>query len=271
MNNTYPIVYTIAGSDSSGGAGAQADLKVFSKLNTHGCSIITVVTAQNTQGVNDAIFLSNEIIESQCDSLIHDLPPNALKISMVGNALELLIKKLIYLKKPTIFDPVIDSSSKYNFINKKKLSKIKSHLLPLCSLVTPNLPEAKKLVGHDRYTIEDIAKYIIDFGSGAVLIKGGHAEDAICKDFFYDGKNKFYLESPRLKNTMFHGTGCVLSAAITSYIALGESLTDAIILAKAYLNQLLNNSPEIGNGDRLISIQVPCNDSQYKPNIVCFD
>ena len=123
MNNTYPIVYTIAGSDSSGGAGAQADLKVFSKLNTHGCSIITVVTAQNTQGVNDAIFLSNEIIESQCDSLIHDLPPNAIKISMVGNALELLIKKLIYLKKTTIFDPVIDSSSKYNFINKKNCQK----------------------------------------------------------------------------------------------------------------------------------------------------
>ena len=102
MNNTYPIVYTIAGSDSSGGAGAQADLKVFSKLNTHGCSIITVVTAQNTQGENDAIFLSNEIIESQCDILIDDLPPNALKISMVGNALELL-KKINLFKKTYYF------------------------------------------------------------------------------------------------------------------------------------------------------------------------
>lgn len=271
MNNIYPIAYTIAGSDSSGGAGVQADLKVFSKLNIHGCSIVTVVTAQNTAAVNNVEFLSEKIIEEQYDSLICDLPPNALKISMVGKAVELLIEKLILLKQPIIFDPIIDSSSNYNFINEEQLLKIKSHFLPMCSLITPNWPEAKKLIGQDKYTVEDSAKCIIDFGVKAVLIKGGHINDVICRDFFYDGENKFYLESPRLKNKMFHGTGCVLSAAITSYVAMGKSLTDAIILAKAYLNQLLNNSPKIGMGDRLISIKVPCNDCQYKPNIVCLD
>lgn len=271
MSNLPPIAYTIAGSDSCCGAGAQIDLKVFSNLNVHGCSILTVITAQNTIGISDVFYLPNTIIKEQYESIINDLPPNALKISMVGNGIEIIVEKLKNFKKPIIFDPVISSTSNYNFINEEQISRIKKDLLPLCTLITPNLPEAKKLIGRDDLPVEDIAKCIIDYGPSVVLLKGGHSNEINSRDFLYDGENKFFLESPRITNKSFHGTGCVLSAAITSYISKGKSVVDSTIEAKTYLNQLLNKSPQIGKGSILISVEPPCNDSYYKPNIVCVD
>ena len=271
MRDLPPIVYTIAGSDSCSGAGAQIDLKVFSKLNIHGCTIITVITAQNAIGVNDVFYLPNKIIEDQYKSIIDEFPPNAIKISMLGNGIEIISEKLKNLRKSIIFDPVINSTSNYNFINEDQLSKIKKDILPLCTLITPNLPEAKKLIGRNNLSIEDTAKCIMDYGPSFVLIKGGHSNGNNCSDFLYDGENKLFLESPRIKNKSFHGTGCILSAAITSFISMNKSVIDSTIEAKTYLNQLLNTSYKFGNGSRLISVEAPCNDSYYKPNILCVD
>jgi hydroxymethylpyrimidine/phosphomethylpyrimidine kinase len=249
-------ILTIAGSDSIGGAGIQADLKTFCALGVYGMSVITAVTAQNTMGVFDVRELDEEIIRGQIDRVFEDVEVDALKIGMVSSRtiIETVASSLkSWNAKNIVLDPVMISKSGYYLLKREAIDALKKNLVPLADVVTPNIPEAEELTGMKITTVADMkeaAKRIIDMGPKSVVVKGGHINDdtANVSDVFYDGKAFKILSSRRIVTRNTHGTGCTYSAAIASYLGRGFDREKAVKLAKEYITEAIKNSLSIGKG-----------------------
>lgn len=244
---------TIAGSDSSGGAGIQADLKTFSAHGVFGMSVITAVTAQNTQGVFAVQEIMPEVIAAQMDAIFDDIEVDAVKIGMVSNvkAIEVIAAKLCqYGAQNIVVDPVMISTSGYHLLRCEAERVLFNSLLPLADLVTPNIPEAEVMIGRKIEILgemEQAAQQILTMGAKHVLIKGGHlVGDAT--DILYDGKSCTHLAAKRITTKNTHGTGCTLSSAIAANIALGFSVTEAVQKAKNYVTLAIEHSLDIGKG-----------------------
>lgn len=242
-----------AGSDPSGGAGIQADLKTFASLNVYGMSVITALTAQNTLGVRDVFAVPAEFVGLQMDAVLTDIPPQAVKTGMLGTAavVDILAQKIRkHGIRNLVVDPVLVSSSGTHLMEHAGEEMLKRSLLPLAMLLTPNLAEASVLTAidvRDLSTMEEAARRLHRMGAQNVLVKGGHLEgDSI--DVFYDGSTMERLSSKRIMTSDLHGTGCVLSAAITAHLARGLGLREAIVRGKEFVTEAIRNSLRLGKG-----------------------
>ncbi|MDR3601086.1 MAG: bifunctional hydroxymethylpyrimidine kinase/phosphomethylpyrimidine kinase [Desulfosporosinus sp.] len=246
-------VLTIAGSDCSGGAGIQADLKTFSAHGVYGMSVITAVTAQNTQGVLAVQDISRDVIAKQIEAIFDDIEVDGVKVGMVSQVqtIEVIVEQLRnYAPQTIIVDPVMVSKSGYHLLNPEAEVTLIKELLPLAMLVTPNIPEAEVMTKMSISTLEQMeeaSKIIYQMGAKNVLLKGGHREDAAI-DILYDGQEFRYFSSARIATKNTHGTGCTLSSAITANLALGYSLNEAVSLAKEYITIAIQHSLSIGKG-----------------------
>ncbi len=254
----YITALTIAGSDCSGGAGIQADIKTFSALGCYAASVITAVTVQNTCGVTAVHPIPADIVEAQIRSVTGDLLPAAIKIGMVtdGNIIEAIARSLENYHTTVVFDPVLVSSSGHPLIEKQALELLRTRLLPLCTLLTPNIPEAEALsdiqIRTDKERVEAGQK-ILASGCRAVLIKGGHLPGNDMEDVLLTAEapeTAIRFHGKRITSHNTHGTGCTLSSAITAYIARGYNLADAVKKGKEYLTHALIAGKDIaiGNG-----------------------
>lgn len=248
------IALTIAGSDSGGGAGIQADLKTFSALATYGASVLTAVTAQNTQGVSAVEDISPAMISAQMQAVFADLAVNAVKIGMVSRSqtIGVIADGLATFRGPVVVDPVMVATSGDRLLQEEAIETLIARLLPLATVVTPNLPEAALLTGRGIATSPDEmieqAEIIRSFGAGAVLIKGGHGTGASSTDLLVTPDGVTELSAPRIDTSNDHGTGCTLAAAVTAGLAKGLSLTDACRAAKIYLHAALSAGRELKVG-----------------------
>ena len=244
---------TIAGSDSGAGAGIQADLKTFAALGVYGTSAITAITAQNTVGVTQVFALSPKLVGAQIDAVIEDIGAHALKTGMLANAaiIDLVANKIRrHRLKNIVVDPVMVATSGDLLIKKNAVAALRSRLLPLATVVTPNIPEAEELTGMPLRSSEDIeqaARLIVAMGAKAVVIKGGHLEGPAI-DLFYDGRKMRALDAPRIHTKNTHGTGCTFSAAIATYLAKGEDLESAVRSAKKYITGAIRAGFIVGAG-----------------------
>ena len=244
---------TIAGSDSCGGAGIQADLKAFSANGVYGMSVITAVTAQNTQGVFDVQDILPSLIANQIKAVMDDIRVDAIKIGMVSRpeTIEIIAQTLKkYPLPPLVIDPVMISKSGYDLLQPEAKKALIETLLPMATIITPNLPEAEVIVGYTIDTIELMKKAAIDLhtlGCRYVLVKGGHlANDAT--DVLYDGEQFYMLEAKRLVSINTHGTGCTLSSAIAANLAKGVHVKEAVEMAKAYITEAIGFGFPLGHG-----------------------
>ena len=244
---------TIAGSDSGGGAGIQADLKTFAALGVYGASVITAITAQNTVKVTKIFALSRELVAAQIDAVIEDIGAEACKTGMLANAalIEMIAGKIRqYDLKNVVVDPVMVAKSGDLLLRKDAVKALRLHLIPLAQVVTPNLPEAEELTGMKLTNSSEIAeagRRIIAMGARNVVIKGGHRKGPAV-DLFFDGKKIRELSAPRIRTRHTHGTGCTFSAAIAASLAKGESVEKSIVLAKNYITAAIRNSFAVGSG-----------------------
>lgn len=244
---------TIAGTDPSGGAGIQADLKTFQELQCYGMSVITSVVAQNTTGVQGVHHLPIKMLEQQLDSVFNDMPVHAFKTGMIANIdmMKCIAEKVSNIKAPYIMDPVMVATSGDSLIATDARNYLRDHLLPLTTLVTPNIPEAEYLTGETIESLSDMkqaAKDIVQtFGAGAALVKGGHLEEEAV-DFLYDGNEIHTFSTKRIQTNNTHGTGCTYSAAITAYMCQGFPLIDAVKKAKQFVTAAIRHSFALGNG-----------------------
>ena len=253
MRNYKIPTLTIAGSDSSGGAGVQADLKTFSAIGTYGMSVITAITAQNTQGVFLVEDLSKEIIEKQIEVVFEDIEPKAVKIGMVSNAeiINTIVKTLRrYNPEYLVVDPVMISKSGYSLLKPEAKKSLIEELIPMAYIITPNTPEAEEITGIKINNVDDmreVGEKILELGPKYVLMKGGHLEgDAV--DVLI-GKYTFEIyKQERLDRKNTHGTGCTLSSAITSHLALGYDIKEAITFSKEYITEAIRHSVDMGQG-----------------------
>lgn len=243
---------TIAGSDSSGGAGIQADIKTMTANGVYAMSAITALTAQNTVGVTSIMEVTREFLAEQLDSVFTDIYPDAVKTGMVANEklIETIADKLIQYKvKNIVVDPVMVSTSGTRLISESAVETLKERLLPISTVITPNIPEAEVISGMNIKNKEDMinaAKHIYEKYGCAVLLKGGHRiNDA--NDVLYDGKLTWY-EGKRIDNPNTHGTGCTLSSAIASNLAKGFTLEQSINRAKKYISGALADMLDLGAG-----------------------
>lgn len=246
---------TLAGSDPSGGAGIQADLKTFSALGCYGQAAVTALTVQSTQGVSKSVNVDAQLVAEQIDAVWSDWLPDAVKIGITGTTdIVMVISKLLntYSPKFVVLDPVMISSSGHRLMDTSAESALLTKLMPQCSLITPNIPEAKALLNlssTDTTAPSDLATQLsFLLGGTAVLVKGGHADGAPT-DFLHCGEGDFAYTSPRIISPNTHGTGCTLSSAIAAFAARGLSLPQAVASAKKYLTQALSHGADIHAGD----------------------
>lgn len=247
------IALTIAGSDPSGGAGIQADLKTFAAFGVYGASVITALTAQNTRGVTAVADLDPAFIARQLDAVLEDLEVGAAKTGMLSRAavIETVVDRLGAHPLPhLVVDPVMVATSGDVLLQPSAISAMRERLLPIASLVTPNLREAELLTGSpvtSAAQMRDAARRLVEMGARAALIKGGHlAGEAL--DILYDGVSWREFSAPRTPTCNTHGTGCTLSAAITAGLARGLALEEAVAAAKRYITRAIQSAPAIGHG-----------------------
>ena len=258
-----PIALTIAGSDSSGGAGIQADLKTFTAFGVYGASVITALTAQNTQGVRGVETVAPAFVVAQMDAVLEDLEVGAIKTGMLATAeIVIAISRRLAAgpRPPLVVDPVMVATSGDALIAPDAVEAVRSTLLPLAALITPNLPEAARLLETGQAATEAQvaaqAKALHALGCRAVLIKGGHGEGDTAIDYFYDGATLRRFALPRVDTRHTHGTGCTLSAAITALLAQGAPLPEAVERAKAFVWQGLEQGRNlrIGHGSGPVDV-----------------
>ena len=265
---TYPVVLTIAGSDSSGGAGIQADLKTMSAIGVFGTSAITAITAQNTCEVRAIQGIDPSIVRQQIEAVLDDLPCRTVKLGMLyaRPTIEAIADCLAhYPLDHIVLDPVMVSTSGCRLIEEEAIEAVKSLLLPRATLVTPNIPETEILSGlpvTNEREMEQAAQRLFRIGCRAVLIKGGHLEGAESYDLLFTSHaDPVRYTSPRVATRNTHGTGCTFSSAIASYLALGRTLPDAVAAAKHYLTQALQAGADvtIGHGHGAVNhLFAPC-------------
>jgi hydroxymethylpyrimidine/phosphomethylpyrimidine kinase len=247
-----PVALTIAGSDPSGGAGIQADLKTFHQRGVYGTSVLTLLTVQNTQRVRAVEVLSAGIVEDQLRAVLEDIPPAAAKTGALGNdqIVNLIAEKAGDFQFPLVVDPVMDSKHGQPLMAEKARAAIGKLLIPRAFLVTPNLPEAGELAGmqvRNLAAMEKAAVKIATMGANAVLVKGGHLESDAVDVLYWRGKFSYY-RSTRIATLHTHGTGCTFSACITAELAKGRQLPDAVAVAKKYITQAIETNPGLGKG-----------------------
>ena len=244
---------TIAGSDSSGGAGIQADLKTFAAFGTYGMSVITAVTAQNTCGVTMVQNIDEKVVEAQINAIFDDIRVDAVKIGMVSDKqiIKTIAERLRFYKPAIIVvDPVMVSKSGYRLLAPDACETLTKELLPIATLLTPNLPEASVIVGYEVNNKADMlkaAKDIIALGVKTVLMKGGHLQES-ADDLLYDGSEEIWFTGKRINTKNTHGTGCTLSSALAANLALGLPMPDAVRTSKDYITVVIDNSLDIGHG-----------------------
>ncbi len=244
---------TIAGSDSGGGAGIQADLKTFAALGVYGTSALTAVTAQNTRGVRAIAELAPALVAAQIDAVVEDIGVDAVKTGMLANAAiiaTVVARVQTHGLTPLVVDPVMVATSGDRLLRDDALQALRTTLLPLALIVTPNLPEAAALASiavDRRADLEDAARRISALGARYVLITGGHAPGDPT-DLLFDGQGFVEFRGERIRTTSTHGTGCTLSAAIAAYLARGETVVDAVGHAKAYVTAALRAVYPVGHG-----------------------
>lgn len=256
--DTTPIVLTIAGSDSGGGAGIQADIKAMSATGSYACSVITAITSQNTQGVSAIHPIPLEHIESQLDAVFSDLNVVAVKVGMLADAeiIKVVAAKIRqYQPKHLVVDPVMVATSGDLLLEQSAISTLKQELLPLADLITPNLPEGAALIGgevpHDEEQMGAMIESLRALGATAVLLKGGHLEqDENSNDLLIESQSSELIAAKRVATKNTHGTGCTLSSAIASYLAQGNNLHKAVYLGKQYISQAIAHADqlEVGQG-----------------------
>jgi len=249
------IALTIAGSDSSGGAGIQADLKTFSALGVYGASVITALTAQNTQGVDEIMVVPPKFVLAQMRSLAGDLPVNAIKIGMLGTqgVIDAVVEGLSeFPGVPVVLDPVMVATSGDPLLDEDAVDALRTKLIPLATLITPNLKEAALLLGEpeDRREkwMEGRAERLLGLGARAVLLKGGDSDGDAALDILVDESGIQRLEAPRVATKNTHGTGCTLSSAIAAALAHGVPLDKAVKDAKIYVTAAIMAADELAIG-----------------------
>lgn len=258
MDKTFfsPTVLSIAGSDCSGGAGIQADIKTISSLGAYAATAITSITIQNTNGVQNSCAISPDVVTGQIKAVMEDLAPNVVKIGMIENtetvrAISQTLTK--YPDTPIIYDPVMVSSSGHPLMNEESIEAVKKELFPLCTLITPNLSEAKVLTGKPFTTINDMTDNIChlrQWGAYAILLKGGHLEGREMTDLLLmpDTNEPISFQSEKVNSPNTHGTGCTLSSAIAAFVSQGYSLPEAIRQAKHYVTEAIRQGADVQIG-----------------------
>lgn len=253
MEKVYKVL-SIAGSDSSGGAGIQADLKTMSAHNVYGMSVITSVTAQNTTGVYGVFDVDAEFVGKQIDVVFEDIIPDAVKIGMVSNAgiIKTISKHLVINNaKKIVLDPVMVSTSGCMLLQKEAMEALINDLIPLAAIITPNIPEAEVLSGikiENEQQMIEAAKIIFAKTNKAILIKGGHLSTS-ADDLLYTASGVKWFKAERISNNNTHGTGCTLSSSIACNLAKGFDVSDSVKNAKHYVYNAINAGLNLGNGD----------------------
>lgn len=244
---------TIAGSDSSGGAGIQADLKTMTALGVYGMSAITALTAQNTTGVQSIFEVTPKFLEDELDSIFTDIFPDSVKIGMVSNAdlIRVISKKLReHNAKNIVVDPVMVSTSGSKLMADGAKDTLLSELFKVADIITPNIPEAEALTGQSIKSKDDMveaAKKIGEFFEGYILLKGGHSTDD-ADDLLYKNSEEIWIKGERIENPNTHGTGCTLSSAIASYLAMGHDVPESVHLAKEFITGAISAKLDLGKG-----------------------
>jgi hydroxymethylpyrimidine kinase/phosphomethylpyrimidine kinase len=246
-------ILTVAGSDSGGGAGIQADLKAITVLGSYGMSVITALTAQNTVGVQGVFAVPIDFIEQQMDSVLSDIGADAAKTGMLATP-EIVEVVAAGIKRhnvqPLVIDPVMVAKSGDSLLSEDTRQILKTTLLQLATVVTPNLPEAEVLCGHPVKTLDDMhaaARRIYDLGPDNVLVKGGHLEGRAV-DLLFDGRSFETFDAPRLNQHNTHGTGCTFSAALATFLAGGDVIAEAVGKAKKFITRAIAQGLDIGSG-----------------------
>jgi hydroxymethylpyrimidine/phosphomethylpyrimidine kinase len=249
-----PRALTIAGSDSGGGAGIQADLKTFAAWGVYGTSAITALTAQNTVAVTAVHLVPPDVVAAQIDAVVSDIGCDAVKTGMLATA-ELVETVAAALRRhqtgPVVVDPVMVAKSGDTLLSDEAVLAVVRHLLPLARVVTPNIPEAEVLTGRPVRTISDMrdaARRLVDLGAAAALVKGGHLDGETLVDVVYESGHLHELEGPRLHSRHTHGTGCTMAASVAAQLALGVTLVDAVAAAKVYIAGAMRHGVAAGRG-----------------------
>ena len=252
---TTPVALTIAGSDSSGGAGIQADLKTFAAFGVYGASVITALTAQNTQGVSGIHQVPAEFVTAQIDAVFADLAVGAVKIGMVAQleVIDAIVAGLDrWIPKHVVLDPVMVATSGDRLLAADTVDALRTKLIPRASLITPNLPEAAALldepVAVNEADVERQGRRLLSMGCRIVLIKGGHGQGAESVDYLIDANGTMALAAPRIATKNTHGTGCSLSSAIAAELAKGEEMETAVRNAKAWISAAIASADRFSVG-----------------------
>jgi hydroxymethylpyrimidine/phosphomethylpyrimidine kinase len=249
-----PVALTIAGSDSGGGAGIQADLKTFAALGVHGTSAVTAVTAQNTLGVTEILELPPALVAAQIEAVMLDIGAAAAKTGMLSSAeiIEVVAQAIAHFNiRNLVLDPVMVAKGGARLLRDDAVDALRRRLLPLAAIVTPNLPEAEVLLGRPIRTLDErrqAARDLVALGARAAVVKGGHADDAQAIDHYFDGTELVELQSPRIATANTHGSGCVFSAAIAADLAKGSDSLAAVLVAKEFITGAIERSLEVGRG-----------------------
>ena len=247
-----PVALTIAGSDSGGGAGIQADLKTFAAFGVHGTSAITAITAQNTIGVTDILELPTSLVRAQIAAVVEDIGVQAAKTGMLSSAAIIGTVAMAiedYALRDLVVDPVMVAKGGAKLLRDDAVQALRERLIPLAAVVTPNLPEAEVLLERHVQTLDDrrrAARDLVAMGARAAVVKGGHADDAT--DVFFDGNELVELPAVRIDTANTHGSGCVFSAAIAAGLAMGADPLAAVRQAKAFITEAIAGSLELGRG-----------------------
>jgi len=256
--NVPPVALTIAGSDSGGGAGIEMDLKVFAALGAYGACAVTALTAQNTRGVLGAWEAPSEFVAAQLTAVLDDLPVAAAKTGMLSSESVVRAVAGVLRARPLralVVDPVVVAKDGTHLLSDGGITAVREELLPLATVVTPNLPEAEALTGVNAETEQGAlraAEALQAAGCAWVLIKGGHGQSEEVTDLLLGPEGAQTFSSPRIPGGPYHGTGCALSAAITAYLALGRSVPEAVQEGRAFLQLLLHHSLSLGGGARVL-------------------
>lgn len=255
LSQRPPIAWTIAGSDSGGGAGIQADLKTFHDFSVHGCSVITALTAQNSIAVEHIEAASHQSITAQLNALDSDLPANAIKLGLLSNTrtVAVLAKYLRTYNGRVVCDPVLKATNGDHLGGETVLQAVKEQIFPLVDLITPNKDEAGALLERSINSVDEIeqaARDLLSTGAKSILITGGHFNlgHGLRRDFWTDGKQSFWISGNAIDTIHSHGSGCTLSSAIAAALANGHRLLDALVLAKAYITNSFKHSYQLGSG-----------------------
>ena len=250
---TVPRAMTIAGSDSGGGAGIQADLKTFAALGVYGTSVLTAVTAQNTVGVTAVHEIPTDVVAAQIDAVISDIGVGAVKTGMLASQsiVECVASRLQRHSVPwLVVDPVMVAKSGDSLLRDNAVEALRSQLMPLASVITPNVPEAETLTGIKVVSGRDrrlVAEKLVSMGAKAAVVKGGHREGP-ATDLYYDGSIFHEFSSDRIETANTHGTGCTFASAIAAGLARGMNMLDSVALAKDYVTEAIRRSFSVGQG-----------------------